>query len=610
MAQRDAGVDLGDTLYYGDNLEILQRFVSDETVDLVYLDPPFNKNKAYSLIFRDESGRMSDAQLATLEDYWHWGPTPSQHYEYLTNSEIHGGFVPHGVSDLMGALHSSIRPSPLLAYLVEMAVRLLELRRVLRSTGSLYLHCDPTASHYLKVVLDAVFGPENFRSEITWQRTNVHSDSREWSAVSDRLLYYVKDARAAFTWNPPHFPHSPEHVRSKYQHQDEDGRRYTLSDMTSPNPRPNMMYEWRGFPSPAMGWRYERATMERLDAEGRIWYPASLEKRPRLKRYLDEMPGRLVTNVWTDIAPLNSQARERLGYPTQKPVALLDRIIRASSNPGDLVLDPFCGCGTAIEAAFDAGRQWLGIDISNLAVEVICERMRGRGVEVSVFDWPTELDGVRRMIEAPGGRHRFEAWALTRLNAQPVHDLGVGGPDQGIDGRISFTVPGGRVETILVSVKSGHVGSPAIRDLLGTMHRERAVMGVLFTMQGPTEPMRKEVASSGFYRSPIDGRQYPRLVIHTVRQLIEGHSLPDLPSGQGTQSTLWDVPPVVVPVRLRSTQRLRKSQGQVPLPLAADDASTELRAAYADRASIRRSNPSELRRVDRPSGSNPDPQRR
>lgn len=423
VADHGAGADLIDTLYYGDNLEILQRFVSDETVDLVYLDQPFNKNKAYSLIFRDESGRTSDAQLATLEDYWHWGPTPSRHYDYLTNSGVHEGRVPHGVSDLMGALHSSIRPSPLLAYLVEMTTRLLELHRVLRPTGSLYLHCDPTASHYLKVVLDAVFGPENYRSEITWQRTNIHNDSKEWSAVSDRLLYYLKDIRAPFTWNAPRFPHSVEHVQSKYRNQDPDGRAYTLSDMRSPNPRPNLMYDWKGFQPHANGWAYSRATMERLDAEGRIWYPDSKDKRPRLKRYLDEMPGTVMTNVWTDINPINSQAHERLGYPTQKPVALLDRIIRASSNPGDVVLDPFCGCGTAIEACVSAGRKWIGIDISNLAVEVICDRMEALGMDIALFDWPTELDGVRRMVEAPGGRHRFEAWALTRLGAQPVHEL-------------------------------------------------------------------------------------------------------------------------------------------------------------------------------------------
>jgi len=327
-------------LYYGDNLDILRRYIPDESVDLVYLDPPFNSDRNYNVIFKDESGRKSDAQLLAFEDTWHWGPSAEATYAYLTETGRHQGKVPDTVSTLMGALRSGIGENQMMAYLVEMAVRLVELRRVLKPTGSLYLHCDPTASHYLKVGLDAIFGPQNFRSDITWKRTNVHSDSKSWSAVADTLLYYAKDARRPFTWNPERATHSEEYVRSKYRYEDSDGRRYMLDNMTSPNPRPNMMYEWKGHASPAMGWRYELSRMTKLDAEGRIWYPNSKDKRPRLKRYLDEMPGTLLTNVWTDIDPINSQARERLGYPAQKPSALLERIISASSNPGDVILDP------------------------------------------------------------------------------------------------------------------------------------------------------------------------------------------------------------------------------------------------------------------------------
>src|SRR6185437_899160 len=245
-------------------------------------------------------------------------------------------------------------------------------RVILRSTGSIYLHCDSSASHYIKVMMDGIFGHQNFRNEIIWKRTNVHNDSKDWSTVSDTILYYVKDARKEFTWNPIYMAYSPEHIESKYK-ADENGRFYTLSDMTSPSPRPNMMYEWKGFISPAMGWRYSKETMASLDAEGKIWYPEDKSKRPRLRRYLDEGKGTLATNIWTDISPINSQAKERLGYPTQKPIALLERIIKASSKEGDVIFDPFCGCGTTIYSAEKNNRTWIGCDIAILAIKLIRE---------------------------------------------------------------------------------------------------------------------------------------------------------------------------------------------------------------------------------------------
>jgi len=246
-----------------------------------------------------------------------------------------------------------------------------------------------------------IFGPENFRSDVTWKRTNVHNDSKDWSAVADTLLYYVKDRNARYTWNPIVLKHSDEYIKSKYK-PDGNGRLYMLDNMTSPNPRPNMMYEWKGHASPAMGWRYGRATMERLDAEGRIWYPETKAKRPRLIRYLDEMPGTVASNIWTDIDPINAMAKERLGYPTQKPVALLERIISASSNPGDIVLDPFCGCGTALVAAqkLDPPRKWIGIDITYLAIAVMKARLHDMfGIEAHIVGAPTEVAGAKLLAE-------------------------------------------------------------------------------------------------------------------------------------------------------------------------------------------------------------------
>jgi DNA modification methylase len=546
--------DFLDTLIYGDNLEVLQRFIGNETVDLIYLDPPFNKNKAYSAIFRDESGRTSDAQLATLEDYWHWGPTPERHYVYLTNGELHGGKVPHGVSALIGALHTAIRPSPMLAYLVEMATRLVELHRVLKPTGSIYLHCDPTASHYLKLLLDALFGPANFRNEFVWQRAPAHVDARRGGAVHDTILFYTRSDQ--YVWNKTYQPYSPDYVAAYYRYREPNGRRFMSADLSGPGQGPPRYFgPERGDVEPPHGrcWMYDQTGIDRLVAEDRIFWTRN--GIPRLKKYLDEAVGMPISDVWTDVQGLRSWHRERIGWPTQKPLGLLNRIIAASSNEGDLVLDPFCGCGTAVEAAQQANRHWIGIDISNLAVEVIGRRMNALGVDVAVFDWPTELDGVKRMVEAPGGRHRFEAWALTRLNAQPVRELGGRGADQGIDGRIPFTLPSGKVETIIVSIKSGHVGSPALRDLKGTVQREHAAMGLLFTLQESTEPMRREATTAGFYRAPA-GAVYPKIVIHTVRELLSGH-LPDLPSRFGVQADLWQsLPTASRAVRLRPARHV------------------------------------------------------
>jgi len=354
-------------LYYGDNLDVLRRYVRDESVDLVYLDPPFKSQQDYNVLFAEKDGTKAAAQIMAFEDTWEWNQESARAYEQI----VEGG---GRVAEAMIAFHTFLGGSDMMAYLAMMAPRLMELQRVLKPTGSIYLHCDQTAAHYLKMLMDAIFGPQLFHNEITWKRTNTHSDAKRWSPVADTLLYYSKSDKR--TWHPMHVAHTDEYIADKYRSQDEKGRRYTLDNMTSPKPRPNMMYEWKGFPSPPFGWRYSPKTMAKLDAEGRIWYPDTKTKRPRLIRYLDEMSGVLMGNVWTDIAPINSQAQERLGYPTQKPEALLERIVTASSNHGDVLLDPFCGCGTAIAVAEKLGRHWIGIDITHLAINLIKKRLR------------------------------------------------------------------------------------------------------------------------------------------------------------------------------------------------------------------------------------------
>lgn len=338
-------------LFYGDNLAILRdetRMPSESVDHLCYIDPPFNSQRTYNQIY--STPRKKDAaQSQPFTDTWTWDDAARIGYNEITSNE--GGRFGVETIELFRGFHHVIKATSLLAYLVSMALRLVEIWRVLKRTGSLYLHCDPTASHYLEIILDGMFGPEQFRSDITWKRTNVHSDSKDWSAVADTILYYVVDSRSDFTWNQIYLKHSEKHIEAKYTHRDANGRRYMLDNMRSPNPRPNLMYDWKGYKPHPNGWAYSRETMERRDSEGKIWYPDSLSKKPRLKRYLDETRGILATNIWTDISPINSQAQERMGYSTQKPEALLERILAASSNEGDTVLDAYCGCGTTVAVA-------------------------------------------------------------------------------------------------------------------------------------------------------------------------------------------------------------------------------------------------------------------
>jgi site-specific DNA-methyltransferase (adenine-specific) len=508
------------TLYYGDNLNILREQIPDASVDLIYLDPPFNSNRSYNVLFKEATGKSADAQITAFDDTWHWGPASEE-----TLREIETTALPH-VVEMIQAIVGFVGRNDVTAYLVMMAVRLIELHRVLKPTGSLYLHCDPTASHYLKVVMDAIFGPQRFGNEIRWRRTNVHSDSRTWSRVSDVILFYTKGD--VFTWNPQYLPHSAAHVASKYRDQDPDGRRYTLSDMTSPNPRPNMMYTWKGFPTPPKGWRYQLETMTQLDRERRIWYPLSKDgtldtsKRPRLKRYLDEMPGTLLTDSWDDIPPINSQAAERLGYPTQKPLALLERIIQASSNPGDVVLDPFCGCGTTVCAAQKLGRQWIGIDITHLAIALMRQRlddMFGASAEYEVLGQPADVASAQALALAD--RYQFQMWALSLIKARPSQDKK--GADQGADG-VLFFVDEAKVKAkkAVVQVKSGHVTSSVIRDLGHVTEREKAAMGLLISLEAPTRPMEIEALGAGYYHSPGWNRDYPWLQIRTIAELLSG----------------------------------------------------------------------------------------
>lgn len=428
-------------------------------------------------------------------------------------------------AEMLRAMRGFLKENDMMAYLAMMAVRLIELHRVLKPTGSLYLHCDPTASHYLKILLDAVFGKEAFANEITWKRTTTHSDSKTWSRVTDKIFFFTKTAR--FTWNTPRENYSTEYIASKYRGDDGDGRRYMLDNMTSPNPRPNMMYDWKGFPYPPMGWRYSPETMAKLDIENRIWYPKHDDgsfdhsRRPRIKKYLDEMEGGVVGTIWTDIPPINSQAQERLGYPTQKPLALLERILAASSNEGDVVLDPFCGCGTTVHAAEKMGRQWIGIDITHLAIRLIKKRLVEAFplVQFEVLGVPKDVGAAEALAEAD--KHQFQLWACSMVEAVPFKG-GRKGADGGVDGYIYFKPDGKTSEKAVVSVKGGkNVGVGMVRDLIATIERERAKVGIILTLAEPTREMKKEAATAGLYKTEMLG-DFPRIQILTMQDLFDG----------------------------------------------------------------------------------------
>ena len=525
-------------LYYGDNLEILRsrEYFPDECVDLIYLDPPFNSNRDHNVLFKEESGEDSEAQITAFEDTWHWGETAEATYRDLITD------APEKVSTAIEALMNLINRNQMMAYLVMMTARLVELHRVLKPTGSLYLHCDPTASHYLKIVLDAIFGPIRFRNEIIWKRTSAHNDARRYGSVHDVLLYYTKSEE--FTWNET-FTEYDEKYLKRFRHSDPDGRVWTDGDLTAKGlSGGGYTYEYSGVTSL---WRVPLETMKRLDDEDRLHFTRA--GGIRIKRYLDELPGIPAQDVITDIAPINSQAKERLGYPTQKPLALMERIIRASSNEGDLVFDPFCGCGTTCASAHQLNRRWIGIDITHLGIALQKYRLSDMfelesGVDYEVIGEPTTEAGARELAQdsANEGRYQFEWWALSLVGAKPVGGQagsrkGKKGADKGIDGVINFFEQDEKgkpkPKKVIVQVKSGKVSAKEIRDLNWTVEREKAAIGVFITLEKATQPMVKEALAAGYYESDLWQRSFRKLQILTIGDLLGGAGV-DMPSPHGT----------------------------------------------------------------------------
>lgn len=466
--------DWKNQLYYGDNLPILREYIPDESTDLIYLDPPFNSNRSYNVLFKDENSRDSEAQITAFEDTWHWDRKASEIYRELITG------APEQISKMIGALRDFLGENQMTAYLVMMTVRLTELHRVLKETGNLYLHCDPTASHYLKIILDTIFGAKNFRNEIVWCYRRYTASSKRFQRIHDIIFFYSKSDHAVF--NDIRIPYTDKGgKKDSHYKQDEDGN----------------WFRWQ-------------------KRKGKEPYKVYLSEGVRL-------------GDWWEIQHINASAKERLGYPTQKPLALLERIIKAGSNKGDIVLDPFCGCGTAVHAAEKLGRRWIGIDITHLSTSLLKYRLKDafdliEGQDYDVIGEPRDLASARQL--AREDRYQFQWWSLSLVQAKPAggqkgSKKGKKGRDRGIDGFITFIDdPYDTRKRILVQVKSGKVGVKDIRDLAGTVAREKAAIGVFVTLERPTGDMKKEAVSAGFYHSPGWNRDYPKIQILTTEQLL------------------------------------------------------------------------------------------
>ena len=434
-------------LYFGDCLDVMQEDIPAESVDLIYLDPPFNSKRLYNAF-------IGGAQWVAFDDTWQW-------HEAIDDFDQVAGDV--ALADTMEGLRRILGESPSLAYLSYMANRLRECRRVLKPTGSIYLHCDPTMSHYLKVVMDGLFGAHHFVNEIVWKRSDAKGDfgqgARHFARQNDHLLLYRQTPHA--TYNPLFVPLDQGYVDRFYRYKDPGGRRYKLDNMLGPGgeAKGNPYYEVMGV---SRHWRYSKERMQSLIDSGRVIQtnPGTV---PMYKRYLDESRGTPVGSNWTDISLVRGWSKEKLGYPTQKPVALLDRIIQASSNPGDVVLDPFCGCGTAIHAAQNLGRKWIGIDICVNACKVIERRLRDHfdsiWSEVDFIGMPKTRDDARTLADLD--KFRFERWAASLVDGMEANKKQRG--DKGIDGRGRIPVRKGQFIDVVSQVKGGVRGRGTYR---------------------------------------------------------------------------------------------------------------------------------------------------
>lgn len=559
-------------LYYGDNLDVLRdhREFPDGCVDLVYLDPPFNSDATYNVLFGEQDGSRAAAQIQAFEDTWRWDEAAVRAYKETVEM---GG----DVANALVAFRTLLGESNMLAYLSMMAPRLLELHRVIKSTGSLFLHCDTTASHYLKLLLDAAFGADRFENEIIWRRTGSNSALKRFGPIHQSIFFYSKSAQTHFY--PVAGPYSRAYVEAQFRFQDERGR-FRPVVLTGPGTRQGDSGKpWRHYDPTAAGrhWqpssyvykKYRELTgdelaqyplidrLERLDEVGLIYWGKGGQGAPNYKLYLEDAPGVYLQDLWAfipgtegcvygqpdagideDVKWLSSQDAERLGYPTQKPEGILDRIIRATTREGDLVLDPFCGCGTTVVSAHRLNRRWIGIDVTHLAIGLMRYRLKDTFSDeveevYEVRGEPGDVEGARYL--AHQDRYQFEWWALGLVGARRNEKKGA---DKGVDGVIWFHDERGQSKRVVLQVKSGSVGTPTLKEFKQTLKEQDAALGVLLTLEEPSKPMRAAAADAGTYHSGWGN--HPCLQILTIRELLDGARI-DMPP-QGTRTTFRSAP--------------------------------------------------------------------
>ena len=526
-------------LYFGDNLDWLIK-MPDESVDLVYLDPPFNSKTAYNILYETPDNERGTAQAKVFRDTWEWGDEADDCFNRVL---AHGGKV----AAIINALTDALGKKDTMAYLVMMAARLIEIRRVMKETSSLYLHCDPAASHYLKIILDAVIGPQSFRNEVIWQRTQAHGRAKRWGPIHDVILFYT--ASDNYVWNRVFQKYDQSYLDSHYRYNDQHGQ-YRLVTLDGPGTRKGSSgLPWRAVDPTTKGRHWElppdralpewfvhppgyadMSVQQRLDVledAGLIYWPPR-GTLPQYKRYLSVSGGNPIQDIITDIDAINSQAQERIGYPTQKPIALLKRIIEASSNKGDVVLDPFCGCGTTVHAAAELERSWIGIDVSYYGVRLIQRRISdnfGTDYPIDIRGIPADLKSAQVLAETD--HYGFQQWVVGELGCQLWND-GKKGADGGIDGEMWFYAGPTKPGRLLVQVKGGKkIGVPAVREFMNVLTEQKAQMGVFFSRAETTSDMRQAAHGFGYFN--IGSTRYPRLQLITLSDWL-GNQRPKLPA--------------------------------------------------------------------------------
>lgn len=518
--------DMDRRIFFGDNLETMREHISDEYANLVYLDPPFNSDARYNVLFTTPDEEIATAQAEAFKDTWFWDQEAEWAFQQCVAS---GG----PVASIVNALYAALGRCDLMAYLVMMAVRLSELHRILKPSGSLFLHCDPTASHYLKIVLDGIFGADNFRNELIWRRNHAKGlATRRLPTNHDTLLIYSKGTDNYWNVDEAFLPYDendlPEKTLQQYSRKDPLGRRYQLTSLLNPNKnRPNLEYEFLGI---KRVWRWTKDRMHEALDEGLI-HQSGPGKVPRFKRFLDEQRGLPLDDIWSDIPRLNPTDAERTGYPTQKPVALLDRIIRLACPNDGLVFDPFCGCGTTVQAAQGLRRAWVGCDIAIHGIELIRDRLRREyslhaDEDYELHGTPTDLAGAIHLAERD--KFQFQWWANHLVGVQQMREVKKG-RDQGIDGEMWFHAgPDKGYGRILTSVKGGqNVGPSDVRDFLWVLEREEVAGGLFICLRRPTRDMRTNAAGAGFFN--IGRTRYPRLQIVSLEEWFIDRVQPDIP---------------------------------------------------------------------------------